>query len=249
MKLFPRRQGKKEPFEQLRLVVSGAETPPAEVFELVAIAAPNASVFEGYGITECSPILSINTTGERSQGVGRALPGVRLRVVSLEDYSKVLPVNQSGMILASGPNVFRGYLQSDAKSPFYLDEGIHWYVTGDIGFLNERGSLVITGRQKRFVKIGGEMISLGAIEAALVSDQPVAEEGPQLALCAQGESEGRPRLILFSTRNVSQTEINSLLRQKGFSNLVRIDQVVTLETIPLSGTGKIAYRQLETSLT
>ena len=243
------RQGKKEPFEQLRLVVTGAEIPPAEVFDLATIAAPNASVWEGYGITECSPIIAVNASGERSQGVGKAIPGVRLRIVNLDDYAKILPLHQSGMILASGPNVFRGYLQTDVKSPFFVDEGVNWYVTGDIGFLNEQGNLTITGRQKRFVKIGGEMISLGAIECALTTDQPAPEgEGPQLALCAKGESEGRPRLILFTTKNSSPTEINSLLRQKGFSNLVRIDRVITLETIPLSGTGKVAYRQLETTI-
>ncbi len=243
------RQGKKEPFEQLRLVVSGAETPPAELFELGSIAAPNATVWEGYGITECSPIISINATQDRSQGVGKPIPGVRLRIVHPEDYSRHLPPTQPGMILVSGPNVFRGYLQTTAKSPFYIEDGAHWYVTGDIGFLKDQGSLVITGRQKRFVKIGGEMISLGAIEYALNADQPLAEgEGPQMALCAKGESEGRPQLILFTTKNVSPTEINSLLRHKGFSNLVRIDRVVTLETIPLSGTGKVAYRQLEATI-
>jgi long-chain-fatty-acid--[acyl-carrier-protein] ligase len=243
------RQGKKEPFEQLRLVVTGAEAPSRELFELVAVASPNASVWEGYGITECSPILAANGTGDRAQGVGKPIPGVRLRIVNLEDYSKPAPVNHPGMILAAGPNVFRGYLQSDVQSPFYMDEGILWYITGDIGYLNEQGSLIITGRQKRFVKIGGEMISLGAIEYALSSDTfPKEGEGPQIALCAKGESEGRPRLVLFSTKSVSPTEINSLLRQKGFSNLVRIDQVITLEAIPLSGIGKIAYRQLESAI-
>lgn len=243
------RQGKKEPFEQLRLVVTGAETPPAELFQLGPVAAPNAMVWEGYGITECSPIIAINAMQDRSQGVGKPIPGVRLRIVHLEDYSIRLPLNQSGMIIVAGPNVFRGYLQTDVKSPFYVEEGVSWYVTGDIGFLNEQGSLVITGRQKRFVKIGGEMVSLGAIEHALASDQPAQEEeGPQLALCSKGEAEGRPRLILFTTKAISPTEVNSMLRQKGFSNLVRIDRVVTIETIPLNGTGKIAYRQLETTI-
>ncbi len=243
------RQGKKEPFDLLRLVVSGAEAPPAEMLDLATMAAPNATVLEGYGITECSPIIAVNSNCERTHGVGKAIPGVRLRIVHLEDYAKPLPINQSGMILVSGPNVFRGYLQTDVRSPFYDEDGVHWYVTGDIGFLNEQGLLTITGRQKRFVKIGGEMISLGAIEYALSSDQIVPEgEGPQLALCSKGESEGRPQLVLFTTKIVSPTEINTRLRQKGFSNLVRIDRVVTLETIPLSGTGKIAYRQLETTL-
>ena len=230
-------------------MVTAAEPPPAELFELAAIAAPNASVWEGYGITECSPIICINCSGERSVGVGKPIPGVRLRIVSPEDYSVTLPVRQSGMILAAGPNVFHGYLQKFVVSPFYEDEGVNWYVTGDIGFLSEQGNLTITGRQKRFVKIGGEMISLGAIEYALSAEQPSAEgEGPQVALCAKGESEGRPRLILFTTKKSSATEVNSFLRQKGFSNLIRIDRVITLDTIPLSGTGKIAYRELETTI-
>lgn len=243
------RQGKKELFENLRLVVAGAEIPPAEVFELAAVAAPNAAVWEGYGITECSPILTVNGTEDRTQGVGRPVPGVRLRIVNPEDYSQTFPVGKPGMVLATGPNIFKGYLQRDVASPFYSDEGVNWYVTGDIGCITEKGSLRITGRLKRFVKIGGEMVSLGAIEAALSIDHPpVVEEGPQLAVCAKGEAEGRPRLVLFSTKAISPTEVNTLLRQRGFSNLVRVDQVITLETIPLSGTGKVAYRQLEASI-
>jgi long-chain-fatty-acid--[acyl-carrier-protein] ligase len=243
------RQGKKEPFDLLRLVVTGAEAPPAELFELVHVASPNAALYEGYGITECSPIIAANIDGERSRSIGKPIPGVRLRIVHPDDYTQVLPAHQSGMILVSGPNVFRGYLQSDAKSPFYNEEGVHWYVTGDIGCLDEEGRVRITGRLKRFVKIGGEMISLGAIESALAVDQLPAEgEGPRLAVCAKGESEGRPRLILFSVATISPTEVNALLRKSGFSNLVRIDQVVTLESIPLNGTGKIAYRQLETTI-
>ena len=93
------------------------------------------------------------------------------------------------------------------------------------------------------------MVSLGAIESALNGEQlQEAEEGPKLALCAKGEAEGRPRLILFSTRSISPTEINALLRKRGFSNLVRVDQVITIPEIPLGGAGKIAYRQLESTL-
>jgi acyl carrier protein len=243
------RQGKKEPFEQLRIVVSGAECPPAEFFELAPVATPNAAVWEGYGITECSPILSANGLGDRTQGVGKPIPGVRLRTVDPQDFSRVLPPNQEGMVLACGPNVFKGYLQQDVASPFYFDEGVNWYITGDIGLITNQGCLRITGRLKRFVKIGGEMVSLGAVESALVVEQPqVTEEGPQLAVCAKGESEGRPRLILFSTRTVSPTEVNAQLRKRGFSNLVRVDQVITVPAIPLSGTGKVAYRQLEATL-
>ena len=243
------RQGRKDPFDLLRLVVSGAESPPRDFFEIFPIAAPNAGFWEGYGITECSPLIAANGSADRSQGVGKPIPGVRIKIVSPEDFSKAIPSGEEGMILVSGPNVFKGYLQRDAVSPFHYDEGGCWYITGDIGMLTSLGCLRITGRLKRFVKIGGEMISLGAVESALAAEQPPAvEEGPQVAVCAKGESEGRPRLILFSTREVPLSEVNALLRKRGFSNLVRIDQVITLPAIPLGGTGKVAYRELEATV-
>jgi long-chain-fatty-acid--[acyl-carrier-protein] ligase len=243
------RQGRKDVFDHVRLVVAGAEKPTNELYELAPAAAPNSTIWIGYGITECSPVLSVNTIGDSAHGAGKAIPGVRLRVVDVDDYSRTLSAHQSGMILASGPNVFGGYLQKDVQSPFYEREDVRWYVTGDLGFLSEDGYLTITGRLKRFVKIGGEMVSLGAIEAALGSIQLFAEgEGPQFAVCSKGESEGRPRLVLFATKNLPVTQINSILRQQGFSNLIRIDHVVTVETIPLSGTGKVAYRQLESTI-
>jgi long-chain-fatty-acid--[acyl-carrier-protein] ligase len=242
------RQGKKEPFDNVRAIVSGAEKPPEELYDLASISVPHAAVWEGYGITECSPIISANVQNDRSYGVGMPIPGVRIKIVHQDDFSQTLPNGEAGMILATGPNIFKGYLQTDVKSPFYEEGGVRWYVTGDIGLINEKGGLKITGRLKRFVKIGGEMISLGAIESSLAEVRVVSEgEGPQLAVCAKGEFEGKPRLILFSTKEMAPIEVNAILRQKGFSNLVRIDRVITLETIPLTGTGKIAYRDLETT--
>jgi len=243
------RQATKEPFSGVRLIVSGAEKAPVKLFEIASVSAPQAEIWEGYGITECSPVLTVNTTNDPEMGVGLPLPGVHLRIVHPEEYSKPLPQGKSGMILASGPNVFAGYLQADVKSPFYEEDTVRWYVTGDIGYLNEVGALIITGRLKRFVKIGGEMISLGAIETALLEEGMCGQgEGPQIAVCAKGEAEGRVRMTLFSTIELEVAQVNALLRKKGFSNLVRIDRVVPLEEIPVSGTGKVAYRQLETTI-
>ena len=243
------KQALKDPFSKLRVIVSGAEKAPKPLFEIASKIATQAEIWEGYGITECSPILTVNTANDPTMGVGPPLPGVHLKIVHPEEYAKILPQGESGMILATGPNIFDGYLQADVKSPFYEEEGVKWYVTGDIGYLNESGALIITGRLKRFVKIGGEMVSLGAIESALIEEGMCGHgEGPQIAVCAKGESEGRARMTLFSTIELNVTEVNAFLRKKGFSNLVRIDRVVTLEEIPVSGTGKVAYRQLEATL-
>jgi len=242
-------QAIKEPFSQVRLIVSGAEKAPAPLFEIASKTAPQAEIWEGYGITECSPILTVNTNNDPLMGVGPPIPGVHLRIVHPEEYSTILPQGDAGMILATGPNIFGGYLQADVQSPFYEEEGVKWYVTGDIGYLNESGALIITGRLKRFVKIGGEMVSLGAIESALIEGGMCGHgEGPQIAVCSKGESEGRARMTLFSTIELNITDVNAFLRKKGFSNLVRIDRVVALEEIPVSGTGKVAYRQLESTL-
>ena len=240
------RQGKKHPFDQVRVVVAGAEKPSAELYELLPVAAPHSLFWIGYGITECAPVLSVNSFGDKMHGVGKAIPSVRFRIVEIENYEKTCPNNTAGMILASGPNIFKGYFHTDSSNAFFEKDGIRWYVTGDLGALSDEGYLTITGRLKRFVKIGGEMVSLGALESALAKAALFPEtDGPQLAICAKGESEGRPRLILYATKNIPLPQVNTILRQHGFSNLVRIDQVITLEEIPLSGTGKIAYRKLE----
>jgi len=234
------RQGIREPFTHIRTVVTGAEHAPDALFSLAHTVTPNAVIWEGYGITECSPVLTINTSNDPRMGVGKPLPGIQIHIVHPEDYDQEILTGESGMILAAGPNIFSGYLQKDLRSPFHKT----WYVTGDIGYLNPDGALIITGRLKRFVKIGGEMISLTAIESSLNEEYP-HEDGPQLAVCPQGEEEGRPRLILFSTHDLQVMDINTLLHKKGFSNLIRIDEVVHLDEIPLLGTGKVAYRQLE----
>ena len=119
------------------------------------------------------------------------------------------------MILASGPNVFKGYLQKDVKTPFFESNGITWYVTGDIGYCTQNGSLVITGRLKRFIKIGGEMISLGAIEAALMEGESQGE-GLQLALCAKEEKEAGLGSFFFPQKNVFSCRSTRICVKKVF---------------------------------
>ncbi len=229
--------------KDVRVLVSGAERAPDELFSLVESRVPSASVVEGYGITECSPVLTANISHDRKNGVGKPLPNVRLMIVHPENVHEKKSTGSEGLILASGPNVFSGYLNRDVKSPFLQMDGVRWYNTGDIGFLNEAGALTISGRLKRFVKMGGEMISLASIEAALSEGKDT--DTPEYAVIPFGEEQGRPRLILCSTRPHHVFDLNQTLREKGFSNLVKIDSVIVLKELPLLGTGKIAYRELE----
>ncbi|MGR3951863.1 MAG: AMP-binding protein [Chlamydia sp.] len=261
-----------DPFTTVRMVVYGAEKPTKDLYSLAKIATPTAQLVEGYGITECSPILTANTVGIE-RGVGVPLDTVRLKIVDIEDYAKELSKGESGMILASGPNIFNGYLQQGISSPFVEQENIRWYITGDLGFLDTEGALHITGRLKRFIKIGGEMVSLGAVEESLeraFEDQipewsraravRLKEGGKNIssklqnisvssfAILPQGENEGKPRLILFSLFPITPVEANMALRAQGFSNLVKIDSIHVVDEFPLMGTGKIAYRVLENRL-
>ena len=103
------------------------------------------------------------------RGVGQPLPGVDLCIIHLET-EELLPQGESGEVCIKGPNIFPGYLGKDAPNPFIEIEGERWYRSGDIGRLDEENFLLFEGRLKRFVKIGGEMLSLNAMEEVLLEE-------------------------------------------------------------------------------
>ena len=229
----------------LRLVVVGAEKCPPALFERCREAAPRATVVEGYGITECSPVVSVNPPSASKPGsIGRPLPGVAVRVVDLEN-EKVLPAGRTGMIQVHGPTVFPGYLGHDGASPFIEDEGKRWYVTGDLGELDGDGYLWFRGRLKRFLKAGGEMISLPALEEPFARLYPPTREGPRVAVEGVEHEQGR-RIVLFTTEPLSLRDANDLLLQEGFHGVLRLDEVRRIERVPVLGTGKTDYKQLRT---
>lgn len=239
-----------EQISTLRLCVTGAEKAPPELFKLMEdLRKPNALI-EGYGITECSPVLTVNPVIGEHRGVGQPLLGIELCVVHQETLQSI-PIGSQGLILARGPSIFNGYINQDVASPFLEYEGKMWYKTGDLGFLDSEGYLTISGRQKRFVKIGGEMISLASIEDSLLRNlleqgDGVVQEGPSLAISAKEEVSGeKSKIVLFACFPTTADSANQVLKKAGFSNLVRISSVIQLKEIPLMGSGKINYRALE----
>ena len=162
------RAGTPAHFASLRLCVTGAEKAPSELYKLAeTLGLDEQKLLEGYGITECAPVLTMNRPGRKPCGVGQPLEGIELKVVHPETCASVQE-GEEGLVLARGPNVFGGYLNRDVASPFVTIEGKQWYKTGDLGHLDQEGRLIISGRQKRFIKVAGEMISLAAIEDALL---------------------------------------------------------------------------------
>lgn len=239
---------KKGELNTARLFVSGAEKASKSIFNKVHEL--GKEMIEGYGITECGPMLSCNRPGILQKGVGQPFPGVELLVVDPETYAP-LPTGVNGLILARGPNIFKGYLLGSQVSPFVEVDGKNWYKTGDLGALDEANYLVLSGRLKRFVKIGGEMINLNEVEEALrqlYQQNDLQNNGPSLAVCAIEKEGEKTSLILFTPCSLALNEVNQFLKVSGFSNLVKISEVRQLATLPLLGTGKINYRQLEEQL-
>lgn len=236
----------------LRLVVSGAEKASDQLFD--AAKKMGIEFIEGYGITECSPIVTLCRIGEKRIGVGRPLEGIELSIVH-EETNEKLADGQTGEICIFGPNVFKGYL-GYPKNPFLEMDQKKWYRSGDLGFIEKDGSLCLEGRLKRFVKIGGEMVSLGGLETeieAFVKERGLDKlpkdlqgyKGPALALCAAEQAGEKTRLVLFSVYPLEKEILNTGLKQKGYNNLVRLTEVRLVKEIPLTGTGKTQYRSLE----
>lgn len=236
-----------EQLKTLRFCFTGAEKAPDDLFRFVGEAA-GCCLLEGYGITECSPVVTANVTGDPKNGVGAPIEGVELLIVSLEDYQP-LKQGEQGMVLVKGPNIFKGYLNPGLTSPFVQIDNQTWYITGDLGFINSAGALILAGRLKRFIKMGGEMLSLAAIEHVLLeSFLSEKKEGVPLVVCAKEEAGEKTKLCVFSTFPIKQESINEKLREAGFSNLVKVAKVQLIEEIPLMGSGKVNYRVLESQI-
>ena len=205
-------------------------------------------IVEGYGITECSPLVSINRPDRVQPGtVGFPLRGVEVRVVD-PDTRQSVASNATGMLLVRGPSVFGGYLNYDGPDPFVTADGHRWYVTGDLVQIDPEGCLHFRGRLKRFLKVGGEMVSLPALEEPLAQRWPPTENGPQVAVEGIETPDGR-RIALFTTRDIALREANALLAEAGFRGVMRLDEVCRVDAIPVLGTGKTDYKVLRKRLT
>ena len=228
----------------LRYVITGGEKCSESVFEKAKKLIPSAVILEGYGITECSPIISINTLKkQKKQSAGISISNGEIKILDLENLEEK-PLNQEGMIYFSSPSVFSGYQDSKIASPFISLEGKRRYKTWDLGYLDKDGFLYITGRQKRFLKLGGEMISLPFIES-LLSARFGSLEALNLAIEGK-ELESWIRIVLFTVDlDLSLSEVNTYLRSQGVNNLIQIDEIKPIWALPLLWTGKVDYKVLK----
>jgi acyl-CoA synthetase (AMP-forming)/AMP-acid ligase II/1-acyl-sn-glycerol-3-phosphate acyltransferase/acyl carrier protein len=248
-----------EQLRSLRLVVTGAEKCPQSVYDMLAEVCPGTKVLEGYGVTECSPIISVNHEENPVNGtIGKVMSSLEYAIVDVQSGERLpctaLVQGRQGLLLVRGDSVFSGYLNYDGASPFVELEGKKWYMTGDLVIEDYKGTLTFLGRLKRFVKLGGEMISLPAIESVL--EQHFAlyqsgtgrdDEGPILAVTVTPDEEKKD-IVLFCTLEITRESANQVIRQSGLSGLHNIRMVKYIDKIPLLGTGKVDYQTLNSSL-
>jgi acyl-[acyl-carrier-protein]-phospholipid O-acyltransferase/long-chain-fatty-acid--[acyl-carrier-protein] ligase len=215
-------------FRSLRYIVAGAE-PIKEATRRIYLEKFGLRILEGYGVTETSPVLALNTPMFNKFGtVGRLLPGMEARL------EKVEGVDEGGRLFVKGPNVMLGYLRVD--KPGVLEpppEG--WYDTGDIVTIDEQGYIAIKGRAKRFAKIGGEMISLAAVETL------AAELWPNniSAVAALPDARKGERLVLVTDKTgATRADFQAFARSKHAAELMFPSEVIVLDKLPLLGSGK-----------
>lgn len=237
----------------VRMFVSGSEKAPKRLFDLVNRLEGDRRLIEGYGITECSPIVTLAQSGKASKGVGTPIPGVELRIIDKETGQRVSPL-ETGEICIKGPNVFEGYMGENVSSPFFEIEGERWYRSGDLGSIREDGTLLLAGRISRFIKIAGEMVSLLAMEEEIAraaqKEGSIKEKDKEvpLVLGVIEKELDRPLLVLFATFDISTQKVNEILRSSGFGSIVKIQRVERVEQIPMTGTGKVHFHRINEKL-
>jgi acyl-[acyl-carrier-protein]-phospholipid O-acyltransferase/long-chain-fatty-acid--[acyl-carrier-protein] ligase len=231
----------------LRVVVSGAERLNPEVRDAFKLKF-NKEIYEGYGTTETTPVASVNLPdridqrnwkvqqGNRPGTVGMPLPGGSFRIVDQDTFAP-LPVGEDGLILFGGSQVMLGYLNDPEKTADVIVEvdGKRWYKTGDKGHLDQDGFLTIVDRYSRFAKIGGEMISLGAVEGAIAKVLP---ENIEVLTTALPDGKKGEKVILLVAGDIGQDEMQGLIEQAGLNPLMRPAELVHVEAIPKLGSGK-----------
>ncbi len=242
------RKAQPHQLRSLRLTIAGAEKLPLDLarhFEERF----GKRVFEGYGLTETAPVVSVNLPEplrnveptSRLYSVGRMAPGIAAEIREAETDRK-LSLHETGMLWLRGVNIFEGYLHDPKQTAEVLRDG--WLKTGDIGRFDEDGFLYIEGRLSRFSKIGGEMVPHEAVENKIVDLLGLSgrDERPLAVVGVQDEAKGEA-LVLLSAVDVDLGELRKELHEAGIPNLWIPKHVQRVESIPVLASGKLDLKK------
>ncbi len=229
----------KEDFASIRLAVSGADKLPLHIYENF-LEKFNKKILEGYGATETSPVISVNTPKHSKVGsIGKPLPNVDIKIVHYETEEE-MPVGSEGKLLVKGDMVMKGYLGDLEETSLRIRNG--WYDTGDMGMLDEDGFLWHKGRLKRFVKIGGEMVSLVKVESVLEKYLP--ENTVCCVVDVPNPTKGSDIVAAITTSEIDKRKILKQMR-KELPSIAIPKSFYVLEELPTMGSGKINFREVE----
>jgi len=249
------RKGEPHQLRSLRLVITGAEKLPLDLAKSFEERF-SQKVFEGYGLTETSPVVSVNLPepqptkpGEQVQpssrlgSVGKMAPGIAAEIREPETDRK-LSLHETGMLWLRGPNIFEGYLHDPERTADVLRDG--WFKTGDIGRFDEDGFLFIEGRLSRFSKIGGEMVPHEAIEQKIIDllDLSGKDERTIAIVGVQDEAKGEA-VVLIAAVDIDLAQLRSKLHKAGVPNLWIPKRVQRVESIPVLASGKLDLKKCQ----
>jgi acyl-[acyl-carrier-protein]-phospholipid O-acyltransferase/long-chain-fatty-acid--[acyl-carrier-protein] ligase len=221
-------------FRSLRYILAGAE-PVKESTRRIYMEKFGLRILEGYGVTETAPALALNTPMFNRFGtVGRILPGMEARL------EKVEGVEEGGRLFVRGPNVMLGYLKVDR--PGVLEPPVEgWHDTGDIVTIDEQGFVTIRGRAKRFAKVGGEMISLAAVEAMAGDLWPNA---PSAVVAVPDARKGERLILVTQQKDATRSQFIAFARERHASELMIPGEIMILDKMPMLGSGKVDMMSL-----
>jgi acyl-[acyl-carrier-protein]-phospholipid O-acyltransferase / long-chain-fatty-acid--[acyl-carrier-protein] ligase len=218
-------------FYSLRFIFAGAERVRDETRKAYADKF-GLRIMEGYGATECAPVIAVNTPMHfRAGTVGRLLPGMEARL------DPVPGIAEGGKLSIRGPNIMVGYYKADAPGVLQPPED-GWHDSGDIVTFDDEGFITIRGRAKRFAKIGGEMVSLPAVEGYAAAAWP----GFEHAVVTRPDPKKGEQMVLFTTNKTAKfAELSAWGKANGIAELMIPRNIRALEALPVLGTGKIDY--------
>jgi len=225
-------------FNSLKCVVAGAEKLHEDTARLWADNF-GIRIMQGYGVTEASPVISVNNLMSHKPGtVGRFIPHMEYYIKPVEG------IKQGGRLVVKGPNIMQGYLLHNKPGelqPPETERGMGWYDTGDIADIDDEGFITILGRAKRFAKIGGEMVSLSAVEELAMLSWPNMNHA---AVAIYDERKGEKIILVTEHEKAERKKLQVYARQHHIGELNIPKKIMIVEEIPLLGTGKIDYVNL-----
>ena len=224
-------------FNSIRLMITGADTCP-DSLRRGWWDKHRVILYEGYGATETSPVISVNTPQHNRPGsVGKALPNVQIRLEQY-DTGEECETNRIGKVLVKGPSVMKGYFDDFEATSLHLRHG--WYDTGDMGFMDEDGYLWHVGRLRRFLKIAGEMVSLVKVEDVLDKLLP-----PDCQCCVVEVPDAMrgARIVAALTQKIDERAIIAQLAEV-LPRIALPKQFVVLPELPKMSSGKLDFRKI-----